>query len=133
MAATGDQPNQAQPDGNRMEEFSREVEALKLRGGTAATEDRALKGGAVAMIVSIVLAVLGIILMMSTSDAADQRAFASQTFWLANILVVIGAVLFLRYSLGRYLRFWMVRLIHEQRTQTDRIVEAIDRASGPIE
>ena len=43
--------------------------------------------------------------------------------------MIVGAALFIRYSLGRYLRFWMIRLIHEQRAQTDRVVEALDRMS----
>ena len=72
------------------------------------------------------MAIVGILLVMSTSDAADQRAYASQTFWLGNIIVIVGAALFIRYSFGRYLRFWMIRLIHEQRAQTDRVVEALE-------
>ena len=69
----------------------------------------------------------------STSDGADQRAFLGQTTYLGIVLVIVGAALFVRYSLSRYLRYWMIRLIHEQRTQTDRIVDAIDRASAPID
>lgn len=91
-----------------------------------------MKLGIAGLVIPVVLAVVGILLVASTSDAADQRAFASQTFWLGNIIVVIGATLFLRYSLGRYLRFWMIRLIHEQRAQTDRVVDAIERTSAPI-
>ncbi len=30
--------------------------------------------------------------------------------------------MFLRYSLAQFLRFWLARLIYEQQTQTDRIV-----------
>ena len=117
----------------RMHEFAREVNAMKLKGASAESEQRNVVLGVVALVVPVVLAVLGIVLVMSTSDAADQRAFASQTFWLGNIVVVVGAAVFLRFSLGRFLRFWMVRLIHEQRTQTDRIVAAIERASEPVE
>ncbi|WP_421118710.1 hypothetical protein ACE2AJ_15275 [Aquihabitans daechungensis] len=29
-------------------------------------------------------------------------------------LAVIGMALFLRYSMGRFLRFWLLRLIYEQ-------------------
>jgi hypothetical protein len=45
-------------------------------------------------------------------------------------LIIAGAALFVRYSLARYLRFWLIRLTYESRANTDRIVEAIERASG---
>lgn len=116
--------------GGRSEEFTREISQLKLSGSSADTEARALKLGIAGLAIPIVMAIVGILLVMSTSDAADQRAYASQTFWLGNIIVIVGAALFIRYSLGRYLRFWMIRLIHEQRAQTDRVVEALERTSA---
>ena len=131
-----DQPvqgsTQGGPMGDRAEAFTEEVGRLKLSGSSAEGEARAMKLGIAGLVIPVVLAVVGILLVASTSDAADQRAFASQTFWLGIIIVVIGATLFLRYSLGRYLRFWMIRLIHEQRAQTDRVVDAIERTSAPI-
>jgi hypothetical protein len=36
---------------------------------------------------------------------------------------VVGAALFLRYSLAGFLRFWLARLIYEQKAQTDRLLE----------
>ncbi len=36
-------------------------------------------------------------------------------------LTLVGSVLFLVMSLQRYLRYWLIRLIYEQRDQTDRI------------
>ena len=39
-------------------------------------------------------------------------------------VTVLGAAMFLRYSLAGFLRFWMARLVYEQRAQTDRIVGA---------
>ena len=30
---------------------------------------------------------------------------------------ILGAALFLRYSLARFLRFWLLRLIYEQQDQ----------------
>ncbi len=116
--------------GDRADEFTREISQLKLSGSSAETESRALKLGIAGLVIPIVMAIIGILLVMSTSDAADQRAYASQTFWLGNIIVIVGAALFIRYSLGRYLRFWMIRLIHEQRAQTDRVVDALERTSA---
>ena len=36
---------------------------------------------------------------------------------------VVGAALFLRYSIASFLRFWLARLIYEQKAQTDRLLE----------
>ena len=40
-------------------------------------------------------------------------------------IVVAGAALFVRYSMSKFLRFWLVRLVHEQRAETDRLIAAI--------
>jgi hypothetical protein len=41
--------------------------------------------------------------------------------------LIAGAALFIRYSVGRMLRFWLVRIVHEQRTETDRLIAAIEK------
>jgi len=40
--------------------------------------------------------------------------------------------LFVRYSLGRLVRFSLARVIHEQQTQSERVVEAIGRVEAAI-
>jgi hypothetical protein len=42
-------------------------------------------------------------------------------------VTVLGAALFLRGSLAAFFRFWLARLIYEQKAQTDRIVDVADR------
>ena len=42
-------------------------------------------------------------------------------------LVVVGTALFVRYSMTRFMRYWLVRLVHEQRSETDRLIAAIER------
>jgi hypothetical protein len=39
--------------------------------------------------------------------------------------VVVGIVIWLRNSLTRYLRYWLIRLVFEEREQTDQIVKAL--------
>jgi hypothetical protein len=38
------------------------------------------------------------------------------------VLAVVGSALFIVMSLRRYFRYWLVRLIFEQREQTDRML-----------
>ena len=52
------------------------------------------------------------------AEWADYSALSN----LGLALTIVGAVLFLVMSLRRYLRYWLIRLIYEQRDQADRIV-----------
>ena len=36
-------------------------------------------------------------------------------------ITIVGTGLFVVFSLTRYFRYWLVRLIYEQRDQTDRL------------
>ena len=40
---------------------------------------------------------------------------------------IVGIVIWVRNSLTRYLRFWLIRLVYEQREQTDRLIAALER------
>ncbi len=40
-------------------------------------------------------------------------------------VTVVGAALFVRYSMAHFLRFWLARLSFEQANHTDRVVEAL--------
>ena len=42
-------------------------------------------------------------------------------------VALVGAAVFLRYSMAQFLRFWLARLSWEQQAQTDRMVEAVRR------
>ena len=68
--------------------------------------------------------------MNSGGSPADQRAFMATGSFIGIALIIAGAALFIRYSLARYMRFWLIRMIYESRANTDRVVDAIERASG---
>lgn len=118
-----------QPD--RVAEFTAEIESMKLKAGGASSEKYLLISGVVAVLIGVVLAVVGAVQVVNAETPMDQQAFLATGAFLGIALVIAGAALFVRYSLARYLRFWMVRLVFESRANADRIVEAIDRASAP--
>lgn len=60
----------------------------------------------------------------------DQRVFMATGSFIGLALIIAGAAPSIRYSIARYLRFWLIRLGDESHANTDRIVEAIERASG---
>lgn len=115
----------------RIEQFKSEIEDLKLRGSSSDGEKRLLALGIALAVIGVALAILGAIQVgASGGSPADQRAFMAQGSFMGLALIIAGAALFIRYSLARYMRFWLIRLTYESRANTDRIVEAIDRASG---
>lgn len=115
----------------RIEEFRSEIDSLKLKGSSGENEQKFLAGGIVLLVVGALLAVYGAVQVGNNGGSlADQIAFLAQGSLVGIVLVVVGAGLFLRYSLGRYLRFWMIRQTYEARANTDRIVDAIERAAG---
>jgi len=69
--------------------------------------------------------------MVNTTEnvAANQRAFMATGTFLGIALMIGGAALFVRYSMARYLRFWLIRLVHESRVNTERVVDAIEGRS----
>jgi hypothetical protein len=115
----------------RIEQFRSEVDGLKLKGSSGKGEQRLLIIGIVLTVVGIALAVLGAVQVGSSGGSpADQRAFMAQGSFMGLALIIAGAALFVRYSLARYLRFWLIRLTYESRANTDRVVDAIERAAG---
>ena len=118
-----------QPD--RVAEFTNEIESMKLKATSAAGEKRLLILGLVAVAAGLVLTIVGGINVVNNPAPADQRAFMATGTFIGIALIIAGAAFFIRYSLARYLRFWLLRLVWESRANADRIVDAIDRASQP--
>jgi len=42
-------------------------------------------------------------------------------------VTVAGGAVFLKGALSNFFRFWLARLIYEQKAQTDRIIDVADR------
>jgi hypothetical protein len=50
----------------------------------------------------------------------------AQIFAIIGLAIsMVGIILWIRNSMTRYLRYWIIRLVYEQREQTDRIIEAL--------
>jgi hypothetical protein len=105
----------------RLQEFQSEVDSMKVDGGKANPERTWVILGALLMIVGIILALVSWLNIQGSKTGSWTDDFqAMGTFGL--VLAVVGAALFVVMSLRRYFRYWLVRLIFEQREQTDRIV-----------
>ena len=111
---------------DRVDSFRSDVDALAVPAGVPAGERRLLAA-------SLVFAALGVISLAAgywgasgTRELSEQIPFVISGGLVGVAFVFAGAVFFARYSLARLARFWLARLILEQRAQTDRIVAAIE-------
>lgn len=104
----------------RLQEFQAEVDSMKIDGGKANPERRWVILGGLMMLVGVVLALVAWLNIQGSKVGAWTSDFqAMGTFGLT--LAVVGSALFIVMSLRRYFRFWLIRLIFEQREAADRI------------
>jgi hypothetical protein len=116
----------------RIEQFRAEIDKMHVKGTNGSAERWLLIIGVLLSIVGLVLAILGAVQVVNAGDSPpDQRAAMASGSLLGMVMVIAGAAVFLRYSMGRYLRFWLIRMVYEGHSDADRIVDAIDRAAGP--
>jgi hypothetical protein len=110
----------------RLEEFQREVEKLKVSGGGANPERLAERWGIGLTIVGFVIAAFSWLSAYEADNFADIHRSAIAALIGVGV-AVIGIVIWLRNSMTRYLRYWIIRLVYEQREQTEQLVDAVKR------
>lgn len=124
-------PDQTAPmTASRLSQFQHEVGELKVSGGGANPERQGGRWGISLMIV----AAIGGVLSWYAAYTAGRFEDIQRMIILGGLFVglgVVGAVIWMRNSLTRYLRYWLIRLIYEQREQTEQLVaghrDQIDR------
>ena len=105
----------------RLQQFQSEVEQLRVSGGKANPERTWSIIGGLLMVAGLIIIIVSYSQTHSSKVAGDWADYNV----LSNLglaLVIVGSVLFLVMSLRRYLRYWLIRLIFEQRDQADRII-----------
>jgi hypothetical protein len=122
-----DQPAGAEPtlSSTRLAQFEDEVAKLKVTGGGANPERLGSQWGIGLTILGFVIAIIS---WWSALDAKDSAitALRSEIFALIGIgISLVGIIIWLRNSLTRYLRYWIIRLVYEQREQTDQLIQAL--------
>lgn len=106
----------------RADRFARELAELKIPDPAAGRGSRWLRLGAALMVAGPALTVLAYFLAHNTTDPLAQRdALALALTGVAGS--VVGAALFVRYSLTGVLRFWMARQSYDLDRLGDRLSE----------
>ena len=106
---------------DRVEQFRSEIADMKLRDPATGRERIWLGLGIALMAIGAALGLASFLISHNTNDPAVGND--AVTIGLAGVTVaVIGGALFLRYSIASFFRFWLARLIYEQKAQTDRML-----------
>ncbi|MDQ1455454.1 MAG: hypothetical protein QOH28_1074 [Actinomycetota bacterium] len=108
---------------SRLAQFEAEVAKLKVTGGGANPERLGSRWGIGLTILGFVVAIIS---WWSALDGKDALSvLRAETFAFIGVgIAVVGVVIWARNSLTRYLRYWIIRLVYEQREQTEQLIQA---------
>jgi hypothetical protein len=111
---------------SRLAQFEAEVAKLKVTGGGANPERVGSWWGIGLTILGFVIAIIAWFSAKDAPAADIPTMLRSQIFAIMGIGVsLIGVIIWVRNSLTRYLRYWIVRLVYEQREQTEQLIQAL--------
>jgi len=119
---------------DRADQFKGDIAKMKLKTGTEGKEGALQLLGALLMVAGIVVAFIAWRASLnitpskvgSNSDLLDGNSYSN--FAITGLAVTVtGAALFLRYSLAKFLRVWLLRQMYEGQSHIDQVVEAIGR------
>ena len=110
---------------DRAEQFKTEIAGLRLKTGRARVENLLQILGVVLMVAGIVIALVAYSASLNVTatpgsnvDVLDSNSYLPLA--IAGLAIsVTGGFLFLRYSLAKFLRFWLLRQSYEQRAAID--------------
>ncbi len=113
-------------DPDRIEQFKADIADLKIADPSTTRDQLATRAGLLGMAAGVVLPVIAYSMSNGTTNALSQRD-AIVLALLGVALAVAGGALYLKGALSSFLRFWLVRDLHERRAQTDRLLARGDR------
>jgi hypothetical protein len=110
----------------RVERFKAEAADLNLKAGTTGREAQLQGLGGVLMLVGVIgafVSYLGATGAGATGDVMEMVGLGVAFLAVA----IVGSALFLRYSLAKFMRFWLLRQLYEGQAHIDQVVDAIKR------
>ena len=114
---------------DRIERLKSDAAELNVSKGAARDGLWQTLGG-LAAAVGVVMAFVAYQLSLGKDDPRDIDSLQILAISMLA-LAVVGAAVFLRYSLARFLRFWLLRQLYEGQAHIDQVVAALgDRDGG---
>jgi hypothetical protein len=117
---------------DRIDRLAAGVHALHVPNQSERLERRLYRAGIVLPLIGVVVIGLGWWGASGTKYVYQEIPYIISGGIFGAALVLMGAVLFARYSVARLLRFWLARLVAEDQLQADRVVEAIERVADAL-
>lgn len=114
---------------DRIERLADEASRLGVTKG-AARDGRWQALGLAAMVVGAGVALLAYPMSLGKSDPRDIQSLIILAVAMLAV-AVLGAAVFLRYSLGRFLRFWLLRQLYDGQDHIDQVVAALREPPSP--
>ncbi len=111
-------------ESDRLAQFRLDMAEMKVKTGAAGGEQRLLVLGIALMVVGILVSVLSYFAATEQTNALDQNELVLVGFTGVS-LTIAGSAFFLRYSLARFLRFWLLRQAYENQSHIDRVVDQL--------
>ena len=108
----------------RVDQFKQDIAAMQVRDPAAGRDRLFLRGGTTLMVIGIIVTIAGYVQSNGTTNPLAQSD-ATIIALIGVAICVVGAALFLRGSIAGFLRFWLARLVYEQKAQTDRVVDKL--------
>jgi hypothetical protein len=108
---------------DRIEQFKQEIADLKVKT-SGQGEQRLLTLSVVMMVVGIVVPAISYYASTNQTQL-DQNELIVLSLACVS-LTVAGGALFLRYSLARFFRFWLLRQLYEGQTNRDEVLRAVN-------
>lgn len=115
-------------EADRIEQFKGDLAKMRSKTGRAGLETRLEIFGAVLMSAAAIVAFVTYEVSLSQSDPRNIQSGLTLAITML-ILAVVGAALFLRYSMARFLRLWLLRQLYEGQANTERLVQAVDASA----
>jgi hypothetical protein len=114
-----------QPD--RIEQFKADIAQLKIADPSSNRDPLAARLGVGAMVLGIALGVYAYVLSYGADadNPAAQQRDAIIVALIGTSVAIVGGALYLKGALAGFLRFWLVRDLHERRAQTDRLLAGL--------
>ncbi|MEX2292458.1 MAG: hypothetical protein WD691_01620 [Acidimicrobiales bacterium] len=117
---------------DRIEQFKTDIADLRIADPSTARDRVAVRLGLAGLTTGIVLPIVAYSMSHGTTDALAQRD--ALVLALIGVAVAIaGSSLYLKGALAGFLRFWLVRDLHERRAQTDRLIDHIAGRDRSVE
>ena len=105
-------------------------EAARLDVARSGSRDGLFQTAAVAaMVLGVVGAFVAYQASLGSDDPRDIQSYIILAITMLG-LVIVGAAVFLRYSLAKFLRFWLLRQLYEGQAHVDELVASFRPSAG---